>query len=66
MGTILSPIFFSRASSFQIQAHFNHSFGALRIAVRHEPLILLKNLARPEGFEPPTHRSVVCCSNPLS
>jgi len=23
-------------------------------------------LARPEGFEPPTHRSVVCRSNPRS
>ena len=30
---------------------------------RQKALILL---ARPEGFEPPTHRSVVCCSNPLS
>jgi hypothetical protein len=23
-------------------------------------------MVRPEGFEPPTHRSVVYCSNPLS
>jgi len=27
---------------------------------------VLEKLARPEGFEPPTHRSVVCHSNPLS